>query len=310
MYFHKSPDALAPDGAPDATPANTPDANAVALATPPALPPGSSVSDVPTSGPGSLPPVAHLPVPDRPIPVVPSVVPPAVVASPGDATYDRSVAPPPLPAYSPPPDPAYGRSTPDLPYAAAAQSAAQPPKDPKAPNFDLPPEVTRLPARQEIFELRSTPTLEVLIKEQVRSTLGQGKDPPQSMTPFPPLPVIVAPGTPYVAKTPTYPNRQAVYEPGFVIHRRLHFEERNAERYGWDLGFIQPVVSTLYFYRDVMLWPQSLATSLVTGAYDTNAGKCLPGSAVPYNLYPVGLTLTGSAFEGAVVTGLLFTVFP
>ena len=25
-----------------------------------------------------------------------------------------------------------------------------------------------------------------------------------------------------------------VLEPGYVVHRRLYFEEKNAERYGWD----------------------------------------------------------------------------
>ena len=96
------------------------------------------------------------------------------------------------------------------------------------------------------------------------------------------------------ASTGTFPPARAVFEPGFVVHRRLHFEEKNTERYGWDLGFVTPFVSTAYFYKDVLLWPNSLASGVVTGFWDTNAGKCLPGSPVPYCFYPPGLTITGT----------------
>ena len=101
-----------------------------------------------------------------------------------------------------------------------------------------------------------------------------------------------------------YEPRKAVYEPNFVVHRRLHFEEKNAERYGWDLGIIQPLVSTLYFYKDALLWPNSLGTGLVTGFWDTSAGKCLPGSPVPYYLYPPEIDLFGATVGAGAIIGV------
>ena len=125
---------------------------------------------------------------------------------------------------------------------------------------------------------------------------------------FPPLP-DVGEGKPYVAKTVNYPPMNSEYASLYVVHRRLHFEDRNTERYGWDLGIIQPAVSAVLFYRDVFLWPQSLASGCAYGFWDTSAGKCLPGSPTPYMLYPPGLTITGGAFEGVVITGMSFA-FP
>ena len=125
---------------------------------------------------------------------------------------------------------------------------------------------------------------------------------------FPAPTPVVAPGTQHVQRTGTNPPMRATYEPGFVVHRRLHFEEKNSERYGWDLGFVTPVVSAAYFYKDVLLWPNSLASGAVTGFWDTSAGKCLPGSPVPYYLYPPGLTITGGVVEGLVITGAAFVI--
>jgi hypothetical protein len=124
---------------------------------------------------------------------------------------------------------------------------------------------------------------------------------------FPPL-TVVGDGLKYEPKTSTYPPMRVNYDALFVLHRRLGFEEKNSERYGWDLGFVQPLVSTMFFYKDVLLWPNFLASGCAYGFYDTNVGKCLPGSATPYMLYPPGLTITGTAFEGAIITGAAFIV--
>lgn len=97
------------------------------------------------------------------------------------------------------------------------------------------------------------------------------------------------------------PNR-ALLEPGYVVHRRLFFEEKNSDRYGWDLGYAQPLVSTLYFYKDVLLWPGHMASGLFE-RYDTSAGKCLPGNPVAYYLYPPQMTLRGGIVEAGVVAG-------
>jgi hypothetical protein len=119
---------------------------------------------------------------------------------------------------------------------------------------------------------------------------------------------IVPPGVTYTPRTLTAPPAQIVLEPGYVVHRKLLFEEKNSERYGWDLGIIQPVVSTAFFYKDTLLWPAHLASSW-RERYETSAGKCPPGSPVPYYLYPEEISLFGGTVGTAVFVGSGF-IFP
>lgn len=206
------------------------------------------------------------------------------------------------PAGNTDPAPAARQALPAIP----AVTAAQPPETTsnKQPVVPVPPEVTQLPSRDKIFTMLDDVSLERVIIKTLRDQ--NPKIPADAKFPF--EPPIVPPGTQFRAKTADYPPRQAVYEAGYVVHRRLHFEEKNTERYGWDLGFIQPFVSTAYFYKDVLLWPNSLASGFCSGFWDTGAGKCLPGSPVPYYLYPPGLTITGSVVEAGLITGVAFII--
>jgi hypothetical protein len=194
------------------------------------------------------------------------------------------------------------------PPAPVVQPKEQAPPAAAAEPPDL-AQMTQIPPRVKIFQIYDDAHLEKAILARVREDLlrrpGGGKGDPGR---FPPLDPVVPPGTPFVAKTVDYPPAFAMMEPKFVIHRRLHFEEKNSERYGWDLGFIQPFVSAANFYKDMILWPNSLVTGAVVGFWDTSAGKCLPGAAVPYYLYPQGLTITGTAAEAAVITGVAFII--
>ena len=45
-------------------------------------------------------------------------------------------------------------------------------------------------------------------------------------------------------------------EPNYVCYNRLYFEQINAERYGWDLGFVAPFISAGEFFKDVVLLEQ------------------------------------------------------
>lgn len=172
-----------------------------------------------------------------------------------------------------------------------------------------PNDYTILPTRDKIFVIYDDAQLERIIMNSIReSDKKRGLKTEEASLRFPAT-EDVGDGRAYQAKTSAYPPMQTTYDALYVIHRRLHFEEKNAERYGWDLGAIQPLVSALYFYRDVMLWPQSLASGFAYGFWDTNAGKCMPGTPVPYYYYPLGLTITGTAFEGVIITGLAF-IFP
>ena len=94
-------------------------------------------------------------------------------------------------------------------------------------------------------------------------------------------------------------------EPSYVVHRRLMFEEKNAERYGWNLGIIQPAVSAAYFYKDLLIYPMKLASNLGE-RYDASAGKAMPGSPVPYLFYPPELTFGGVVLGSTAILGTVF----
>ncbi len=108
---------------------------------------------------------------------------------------------------------------------------------------------------------------------------------------------------PPAAIKPGYGPAQVALEPGYVVHRRLFFEEKNSERYGWDLGMAQPFISAAYFYKDALLWPAKLTSS--RERFDVSAGKCPPGSPVPYYLYPPEITIRGGLWEAAAVVGVI-----
>ena len=93
-------------------------------------------------------------------------------------------------------------------------------------------------------------------------------------------------------------------EPNYLVHERLYCEELNAERYGWDLGVIHPIVSSAYALKDFAFLPYNFATRPYQ-RFETNAGKCYPGDPVPYLLYPLEVSVTGAAWE----TGLIFAAF-
>jgi hypothetical protein len=120
---------------------------------------------------------------------------------------------------------------------------------------------------------------------------------------------LVPPGTKYEPKTASYPPTRSILDPTYVVHRRLYFEERNAERAAWDAGPFQMLISTSYFYWDAVMLPHNFVSGGFRERYETSAGKCLPGDPTPYLLYPPGLTRFGMLVEGGFYTGLLY-IFP
>jgi hypothetical protein len=169
----------------------------------------------------------------------------------------------------------------------------------------------RFPAQSDVFAFPNDAQLEKAILDRLRKDEEAYKrDPLAKYPPWLTFPVIPPVGgdVAYQPKTTDYPPMRVNHEPLYIVHRRLHFEEKNAERYGWDLGIIQPLVSAAYFYKDVLLWPNSLASGVAYGFWDANSGKCLPGSPTPYMLYPPGLTITGTVVEGLFVTGVAFAI--
>ena len=105
-----------------------------------------------------------------------------------------------------------------------------------------------------------------------------------------------------------FPPASIQVEPSYLCYSRLYFEEKNSERYGWDLGFIQPFVSAGAFWWDLVTLPYHIGTRPCQ-CFDCSSGYCLPGDAVPYLAYPPEVSLTGAAAEVAW-TAILFVAFP
>lgn len=197
--------------------------------------------------------------------------------------------------------------TPNLPNATRPNSIGsrvvtyQKPAGQEEPNANgdskkvAPAATDSTPNRADVFRLSSESELESRILEQLPENKELG---------FPKLPDVTRPGSVIGPRLGSNPLTVAL-EPGYVTHRRLYFEELNSERYGWNLGMVQPLVSTVHFYKDVLLWPSRL-TSNVWERYDTNAGKCLPGSPVPYYLYPPELTIHGGFWGAVTFVGMGF----
>jgi hypothetical protein len=123
---------------------------------------------------------------------------------------------------------------------------------------------------------------------------------------------LVFPEEPILSKTAyagrKWPPLREVVEPNYVCYGRLFFEEKNSERYGWEIGFMQPFISTAYFFADVVTLPYDWAKDPLR-CYECNAGYCLPGSPVPYVLYPPGCSATGLVGEAGAIIALFF-IFP
>jgi hypothetical protein len=156
----------------------------------------------------------------------------------------------------------------------------------------LPPSVERL------FRLQS----EDALREQMRQEM-RDKPQPERAT-FPEERRVT--GARYGDRV--YPPQLVTSEPYYVNYKRLYFQDLNSERYGWDLGFVQPFVSAGLFYFDVVTFPYHWASHPLE-CTDSSTGYCLPGDPVPYLLYPPELSATGAIGEAGAVLGLV-AVFP
>jgi hypothetical protein len=109
-----------------------------------------------------------------------------------------------------------------------------------------------------------------------------------------------------------YTGRQFQYmlryvEPSYVCHQPLLFEQKNFERYGWDLGPINPGLELGMFYYDTVMLPYHLGAHACR-CFDCSAGKCLPGDPVPFLLYREQFSITGLVFEFGTVLGGAFAI--
>src|SRR5437588_859826 len=122
--------------------------------------------------------------------------------------------------------------------------------------------------------------------------------------PFPEEPVLSR--EKYLGRA--WPQYTMTVEPDFVVYKRLMFEQKNYERYGWDLGELDMPLSAGAFFLDVALLPYHAFTDPFR-TFECSAGYCLPGDPVPLLAYPPEVSATGALAEaGAAIA--VFAIFP
>jgi hypothetical protein len=158
------------------------------------------------------------------------------------------------------------------------------------------------PAPQRVFRLESESQLRERMTREAQQALNPLKLRYDITFPsYPPVP------PPEYAARPWEPIG-ATIEPPYLCHGRLYFEQINAERYGWNLGPLHPLISAGIFYADVVTFPYHAATDPLR-RYECNTGYELPGTAMPLLWYRSELNLPGLAAEAATI-GLLIAIFP
>jgi len=223
-----------------------------------------------------------------------------------------AAAPAPLPALpSEPPPPAlpvgrlhYSKAkAPALPTAADIRQTrfyqdVRPPVVGSADQLDYLQQL--LPPNTELLFSRFQP--EDRLREQIRQE-SKEKSPPERAV-FPDEKPVTQ--EPYAERR--FSAQVSLVEPAYVNYKRLYFEDVNSERYGWDKGMVQPVISAGLFFLDVAVLPYQIG-SRPFNCVDSSAGYCLPGDPVPYLLYPPNLSVTGAMAETGAFLGAM-AIFP
>lgn len=166
------------------------------------------------------------------------------------------------------------------------------------PAYDL---LVAPPGPQRVFRLDSESAFHERLRQEYREGRVSGQ--PERID-FPEMPVL--------STESHVPGRKweqicHLVEPNYVCHGKLLFEDKNSERYGWDLGFVQPAVSFAGFAWDAFFLPYHCATA--PGRPECSAGYRLPGDPVPYMLYPPELSVTGLWGQSAAML-LGYRYFP
>jgi hypothetical protein len=130
----------------------------------------------------------------------------------------------------------------------------------------------RLPGPERVFRLES----EANLRERMRQEALQDQ---RALPRFPAETKLTEPPP----ARPTTP-KDLLVEPNYVYYRRLMFEQKSSERYGWDLGPLQPLVSSGVFGADFFTaGVRRLAEPC--RIWEASPGYCLPGDPVPCMFY-------------------------
>ncbi len=249
----------------------------------PSIQTGSSLGSTGSALPAATPPGVQ-PATTLYSPPSSSFAPPAFRADP--TPYPT---PSPRPAFAPGPDQAIK----PVGFQLRPDAQATPSEETQEYQVRLEP-----PGPQQLFRLESESALQERMRQEARQR------PTPEFVSFPPEPKI---GQGAYMGRDFHPSNLFV-EPSYVCYQRLYFEQINAERYGWDLGFIHPFVSAGVFYWDLITLPYHIWTAPCQ-QFECSAGYCLPGDPVPLMLYPPELSLSGAVMEAGTAVGLI-AIFP
>gem|GEM_PF-5493579 len=157
-----------------------------------------------------------------------------------------------------------------------------------------------MPGPEALFRLESETQLQERLRQEFRQVNDASADvdfPDQKLS---------------LAKSPWQPRalpQQAIYaEPVYLVHHRLYFEQKNFDRYGWELGFLQPLVSAAMFYKDMAFLPYHIGED-IHRRYEVSVNDCLPGDPVPLTFIPPHISLSGGFLQAVATVGIV-AAFP
>lgn len=117
--------------------------------------------------------------------------------------------------------------------------------------------------------------------------------------------------------TRAWPGIAYQWEPSYLCHRPLYFEEVNLERYGYmacghrcngiPAAVVQPVLSGAHFFATIPVLPFK---GTVEPPYECiyTLGHYRPGSPVPHQIHWMPLRPDAGAVEALYVTALVFAI--
>ncbi len=150
-----------------------------------------------------------------------------------------------------------------------------------------------MPSKERVFRVES----EASLRERIRQEFQRRNERAQ----FPEEPTL-GDGREYAGRD--WPLRVTKTVPGFLCYQPLYFEEKNAERYGWDAGIYQPFISTGKFYLDLVMLPYNMGV-MCPWAHECNTGYPLPGDPVPYLIYLPPCDWKGIVLEAGTIAGII-----
>lgn len=102
-------------------------------------------------------------------------------------------------------------------------------------------------------------------------------------------------------------NYSYFWEAPAFYNRPLYFQEVNLERYGYNWGVLQPVVSGAWFYVKIPLLPYMMTVHPPRECV-YSLGYYRPGSCVPYQINWPEARLDAAIVEATFITGLCFLI--